>query len=105
MAHHESCEVRLCPLLYSSVKYFLYFVWLFHSSAAWILSGLSLLGSAQQNTIRISIVYQHWVISYLLYSPLRRDCIDSKIVRTSYNALHLSFNISKHILPTGSTLG
>lgn len=111
MAHHESCELRLCALLYSSVRYFLYFVWLLHSSAAWTLSGLSLLGSVQQNTVWISIMRQpgsYRIIidyTYWLYSPPRRDCMESNMVRTSYSALHLSFNMSKHILPTGSTLG
>lgn len=39
------------------------------------------------------------------YLPPRRDCMDSKMVRTSYNALHLSFNISRQMLPPVSTFG
>lgn len=33
------------------------------------------------------------------------DWIESRIVRTSYNAVHLSFKMSKQMLPSESMLG
>lgn len=76
-------QLQASSLFFSqnSSRYFLNSVWLLQSSEACAFNGLSLFGSPNN------------------------DWIDNRIVRTSYNADHLSFRMSKQIAPDKSMFG